>query len=46
MIEPFNHFMTDYFSRITNLSPEDFDEVRQDAFPSGEVPRMFASLLG
>jgi len=46
MIEPFNHFMTDYFGRITNLSPEDFDEVRQGVFPSREVPKMFASLLG
>ena len=46
MIEPFNRFMTDYFGRITNLSPEDFDEVRQGAFPSSEVPKMFASLLG
>ena len=46
MIEPFNRFMTDYFSRITNLSPEDFDEVRQGTFPASEVPKMFASLLG
>ena len=45
MIEPFNHFMTDYFSRITNLGPEDFDEARQDAFPSSEVPNMFKALL-
>jgi hypothetical protein len=46
MIEPFNHFMTDYFSRLNNLDQYDFDKVRQDAFPSREVPKMFASLLG
>ncbi len=45
MIEPFNRFMTDYFSRITNLSPEDFDEVRQGTFPASEVPKMFKALL-
>jgi len=45
MIEPFNHFMTSYFGRITNLSPEDFDEVRQGTFPASEVPKMFQALL-
>ena len=45
MIEPFNHFMTDYFSRLNNLDQYDFDEVRQDVFPASEVPKMFQALL-
>ena len=45
MIQPFNHFMTDYFSRLNNLDQYDFDEVRQDTFPASEVPKMFQALL-